>query len=562
MRRLLAIAVVLCTLPGMAWQAPASSTPSADAKPPACTLQGSVVSMVGATPVRKANVRLIPQQPSVGDLGVTTTTDAEGHFSFENLAAGRYLLMVTHSSFVTLGGSGSGALSRTLAYTLAPGQTLKDVLVRLAPAAVVRGRVTDEDGDPVTRAAVQVVSVDASARRQLASPSATTDDQGEYRVFSVPPGRYYLKATPGFDLSRMMAGPAKPEARSYIPTFYPGTANRETAAPVDLRAGDEVSLNLTLVRGAVYTVAGMLKNASGAPVVTGMVMVIQSSSPAGTTMVKEGKFELRLPPGRYTLMGMGMDEGFQPGSLPTNVHRSIVVTEAGLRDVDMVLGGSTGPGHVAGRVRAESGALPETQRLMLMLRPLKATSEDEDDPFSAIGGGFATAKNDGTFELNNVAPGSYELVVSTTARGLEDWYTRSVIVGGRDTVNSGLTVAGSALQLDVVLSPAGATLEGVVQDRDQHPVPNSIVVLVPDASRSQHRSLYHTTTTDQGGRFQLRGLEPGDYTVYAWDDIEDETWFNTEAMRRYKDDGVAASVRASERKQIQLRLIVNQPPAR
>ena len=116
-----------------------------------------------------------------------------------------------------------------------------------------------------------------------------------------------------------------------------------------------------------------------------------------------------------------------------------------------------------------------------------------------------------------------------------------------------------AQQLEVVISPKGGTVEGTVNDRDERAMPNALLVLVPDAARARRHSLYETAITDQSGHFQLRGIEPGDYTVYAWDDIEDDAWFDAEAMKQYREDGAALTVRSGEKSHLEVRLTRNQP---
>ena len=39
--------------------------------------------------------------------------------------------------------------------SLAPGQTLQDIVFRLIPAAVITGRVYDEEGEPIAGATIQ-----------------------------------------------------------------------------------------------------------------------------------------------------------------------------------------------------------------------------------------------------------------------------------------------------------------------------------------------------------------------------------------------------------------------
>ena len=576
--RTFGLAILVATLSALAISqdvAPAQNPSGAAPKPEGqkCTLSGTVVSTVGGAPVRKAKVRLLLQGQGTYEDAQTTNTDVEGRFRFGEVLAGQYLLMVSHPSFVSSGDS--RAVRSSMMFTLAPSQEVKDVVVRLVPGAVLRGRVTDEDGDPVPQVQVQVLHTSKSgppgqdprqAEMQLHAGGGNTDDQGEFRVFSLSPGRYYVKVIPPMEGANVRPPSGKTEQQAYVPTYYPGTTSRETATAVDLRGGDETTVNIPLVRATLYPVTGTLRNAADGMVMNGMVMAMQSMNPAAQTPVREGKFELRVPAGHYSLMAMGIEEGFSPGQRPPSTHRVIDVPEGGLRNVELILGASKGSAaDVSGRIRAEAGALPQGHSLYVVLQPMnsqKSDPEEEQDIFgeSTQGGGFALAKADGTFEMKNVLPGTYEVVLGAQSSGLEDWYTKSIFVGPHDQLSSGITVSGSALQLDVVVSSKGGTAEGTVKDRDQHAAANAKVVLVPDVARSKRRSLYQTAPTDQNGHFSLRGVEPGAYTVYAWDNLEPgQPWFDADAMKQLKDDGVPVTIRAGEKTHADIQLVASQP---
>jgi hypothetical protein len=292
---------------------------------------------------------------------------------------------------------------------------------------------------------------------------------------------------------------------------------------------------------------------------------MQSIGAESNSPVREGKFELRVPAGHYSLMAIGIDEGFSTGQQPPRVHKTIDVPEGGLRDVELVLGaGKAAAADVTGRIRAEGGSsLPQGHSLYVVLQPMNSQKSDpeEEDIFAerTNGGGFGLMKADGTFEMKDVAPGTYEVVIGTQSSGLEDWYTKSIFVGPRDELNSGITVEGSALQLEVVVSAKGGTADGTVKDRDQHMATNAMVVLVPDAARSKRRSLYQTASTDQNGHFSVRGVEPGEYTVYAWDNLEAGTpWFDADVMKRHKDDGVPVTIRSGEKTHADVQVLASQ----
>ena len=532
-----------------------------------CKLEGSVVSAVGGTPVRKANVIVVSDDSGRQEQRDTTTTDSQGQFSFTELLPGKYRLFATHPSHVP---PFRVTRNSVLTYTLSSGQEIKDAVIRITPGAVLRGRVTDEDGDPVLQSQVELISASRKGRyggmmnRIPFAGSGMTNDLGEFRLFGVPLGRYYIKANPGSAFGFQMPQSKKAQQSVYISTFYPSATSREAAAVLDIHGGEEMVLNIALQRIVVYPVSGILTSAKGS-VENGMVTAMQGMSQVGVAGVENGKFELRLPTGHYTLIGVGQDAQMvtMDGESGSQAHKVIDVSEGGLRNVELVLATDKGQSvQVSGRVRVEGGAsIPKEKTLFLTLRPMgawMAQQEDDDSDLrwqnQAAGG---QSKSDGTFEIKNVRPGTYELTIASSSSGMEDWYTKAVNVGAHDMLNSGIPVSNSDLELDVVLSSKGASVEGTAKDNEQHPATAATVVLVPDSARAKRLELYQTANSDQTGHFVIRGVEPGSYTACAFEEDQAGVWFSPEGLKQYKDDGVPISVRAAEKSHAELHLATN-----
>jgi hypothetical protein len=78
-------------------------------------------------------------------------------------------------------------------------------------------------------------------------------------------------------------------------------------------------------------------------------------------------------------------------------------------------------------------------------------------------------------------------------------------------------------------------------------------VLLPDARR--RTDLYRVTLTDASGQFHLDRLPPGDYKVFAWDDVDEDAWYDPEFMRMHENEGVA--IRIGEGRTEMVRLNIN-----
>jgi hypothetical protein len=70
-------------------------------------------------------------------------------------------------------------------------------------------------------------------------------------------------------------------------------------------------------------------------------------------------------------------------------------------------------------------------------------------------------------------------------------------------------------------------------------------VLIPDPNHRQESNLFRDATTDQDGRFTIRGIKPGDYKLFAWDDIEPGIWWDPQFLSHYEAKGEDVKVEAN-----------------
>jgi hypothetical protein len=143
--------------------------------------------------------------------------------------------------------------------------------------------VVDEYGDPVERVMVRALRCrwTGSERQMSIQASTSTDDLGNYRLFGLEPGRYYLQVTPGVS-STLAAGQVGKQVRlAYAPVYYPGTTEESTALPMEVTAGAELTgVNFTLARVPAYRVTAQVLNLTGAAGrVMGMLRPRRGSDP-------------------------------------------------------------------------------------------------------------------------------------------------------------------------------------------------------------------------------------------------------------------------------------------
>jgi hypothetical protein len=161
----------------------------------------------------------------------------------------------------------------------------------------------------------------------------------------------------------------------------------------------------------------------------------------------------------------------------------------------------------------------------------------------------AAVGDDGKFTLKNLAAGRYIAHVQMS----DKLYVRSVRYRGLDVTENGFEFgAGVPALLAISLSASGAVVDGRVRGPDGIPMAGAVVALVPSVRRY---SRYKETTTDQFGAFTIAGVAPGEYKVYAWDEIETGAYQNAEWLKQYELKGRAIVAKQDGHETMALRAI-------
>src|SRR5260370_15392182 len=140
-KRSLALVICFCSA-----VLPSSAQGSASAVG-ASSLAGMVVKEPGSQPLKKVLVQVIAEEQKQGG-NYTASTDADGHFHIESVVPGRYRLFLEKTGFGEVNGRRLKADANV--FTIQAGQPLGDLLFRNIPKDLISGRITDEDGDPMS----------------------------------------------------------------------------------------------------------------------------------------------------------------------------------------------------------------------------------------------------------------------------------------------------------------------------------------------------------------------------------------------------------------------------
>lgn len=610
----------------------ANPNAAADAEKKKIRVEGRVLSLNGEA-VRKATVRLQPaggiqlagppgQQNNQLPSTYSEATDDSGKFAFEDVAPGRYMMTSEKTGFVTQRYGARSDTSPGTPLVLETGNELKNVVIQMTPQAVIAGRVTDQDGDPVANVSISVLRYGYSNGRRTLTPgggpgpgpggrggpggpagpgSSITDDQGNFRIGNLSPGRYYVSADPrgtggiiAFQQDRPGRNAAAPQANN-VTTFYPNALDAKSAAPVDVAAGGEIrGIEIRIRKERTYSIHGKAIDATlGAPAVSAYVLEVPPDSTVGPGALSnvartsaDGSFEIRnLLPGPHVIQGSaggtltisgGNGAGLMmvrmaagPAGVETGAtgRMEVNVSDSDLNDVVLQL---TGGAEIAGSIKMEDGDLkdwlqPAQQSqnnapngLPPMLGPGTRSIRLSSTEGISVSAPAAQFNTDGTFQLKGVAPSKYFIQVNGLPQGA---YIKSMRFGGQDVTRAPLDLtSGGGGSLEVVLSPKAADVTGTVQNEKGEPVQGVPVTLWPkirDSSNSTNG--IKSANTDQNGSFKISGLAPGDYFAAAWDDIPEAGLSqNPDFLAQFASDDTAVTLAESAHQTASVKLITRE----
>jgi hypothetical protein len=111
-------------------------------------------------------------------------------------------------------------------------------------------------------------------------------------------------------------------------------------------------------------------------------------------------------------------------------------------------------------------------------------------------------------------------------------------MGNLDVLNGGLSIDRQPEgQMEILIGMNAGSLDGVAVNERQEPLYNVSVALLPSTAQPFRPDRYKSATTDVSGRFQLRGIPPGDYNVFALEGVGEREWMNPDFVRIYQGRG-------------------------
>jgi hypothetical protein len=316
--------------------------------------------------------------------------------------------------------------------------------LELTPVGVISGKVLGTDGNPLADTVVLAINSGfIGGNREFGVVKRVyANDLGEYRLYDLPPGRYYVSAVhrDGLDAGTGIAMPFGGAAEllaeeGYAPTYYPNAMSLADATLLSVRPGtvlggvDITLSNFTKVRlrGRVLVPGDVKLNR---PVTVSLIpadlsMITKYSRQSADTQVDTGEFELQaVPPGAYILAADWLD-----GGTHYSAKQTVDVGRTSMEGVVLALLPAL---HIDGQVHVEGEAKFDFSGLQVSLHTA--------GPGAMTSGGVGEVSQNGSFTIDNLRLDHY--FVSMSGLGA-NYYLKAVYLQKKDATQSGIDLTQS-----------------------------------------------------------------------------------------------------------------------
>jgi protocatechuate 3,4-dioxygenase beta subunit len=376
------------------------------------SITGVVTSDKGA-PAPNVNVSFYHADGTAyGEFAGSTSTDANGEYSFGGLPADSYKIQFSPSGSL-LGEWYDNAQDSERATPLvldAGASATADAV--LTTGATLSGVVTDRGGRPVENAFVLVQSVAGSGLDYAMGGYSGSD--GAYSVTGLPPGMYKVQ----FRTDQAL--------QNVAPAWWKSADRESKAKPLTLSAGG-VTTDIDARLDAGASISGIVRDGANGPVPYAWITAFNDAGEqvAGTSVAQDGSFRLNgLAPGSYRLQfvgeadGTGMLEWWKGAG--TIAAASAIAVKAGDNiaglDVDL---SRAGGGVLNTWNESLSGVVTDGLGNPLPGVVVEARSESMGDT--------AVSDADGVWKLPSLMPGTYRVSFTGDVGGarVTEWWNRA-----------------------------------------------------------------------------------------------------------------------------------------
>jgi hypothetical protein len=373
-------------------------------------------------------------------------------------------------------------------------------------------------------------------------------------LFGVPPGDYYIGATPRPPSAIAAIAGGDRSAK----TFHPAAVDVSRATKITIHGGEDIrNIDVAIQTQQTFKISGTvgttLAAAAPPPTAQGAFAVIAQNQNATIQMMLSsrdlinpdvggsrgvtvpvtpsgpGTFEIpNVMPGSYDLLALFNTNSASPAIARTVVDvRNENVSGLALR----IRAGA----QIKGSITVDGTTpKPGTVRIVVFTPA---------DALKRVGVAMlATIDDNGSFTTPGAPDGRYRVPFNGVSMPPE-FYVDDVRQGGVSIFDSGFEVRGRDPEpIQVLIKSGSGSLDGTVQDGSGRPLSGGVVALVP--ARRENEALYHSSRSDSNGGFTLRGIAPGDYKLFAWDAVPGTAHFNAAFLEKYEERGIPITIAA------------------
>ena len=343
------------------------------------------------------------------------------------------------------------------------------------------------------------------------------------------PGKYLISST-AQKLMQIETGTEKAANKGFeeglVPSFFPNVPDATSATPVDVGPGAEVrGIDIHLKKARVVRVSGKLLNGQGDPVKSGTIMLYRRESGGMSTIPnslyvvrdEKGTYELRnVPPGQYILMAMSTADMQNMKISTTNLD----VSDQPVADRMITVGGGydvpVSVTYLNAAASQQSASKNEPGKNEVeTLGNVRLVLQQDENPMASL----ATTTFDKELKglMKTVSPDKYRVTLAGLPPGA---YLKSAMLGSQDALENGLDLRGGGATLDLVIASPAPEISGYARNEKNEPVPGAVITLEPQITNPHRGDLSRTITADQYGFYRMRGIVPGSYKAFAWEDVE------------------------------------------
>lgn len=491
----------------------------------------------------------VAKRPECPRYNRVVLTDADGRWTVDKLPRGKtFLVIVSKTGFSPRGFGETPPAVPPVYIELKADEKKENIDVQIAAHNFISGTLLDEDGTPFAGALVEALRAvyDNGQRRFVTVAESITDDRGQFRLFGIPPGQYFITA---FDPAFAKVGDQLGQL-FYGPTFYPGTPYQDQAVRVTLDPGVPVQgleFKLKIIKPARVT--GKVTT-TGVQLLAGAIDIgplrnskIAPFAVSEADLKPDGVFQFaNVLAERYRIRARGEVER---QGVSHFMQYTTPVEGADITDINMTLS----PGAlVSGQVTWESrGTPPPADQSQIRVR---APMTDGSNFGDALTGTISAGRE---FFLRGCMQGQHFIRVD----GLpEPWRLKQVLYRGSDVTDIPIDMDyGQVMDgFDVILTDVFTTVSGTVEIEKRDLAQAYAVIVFPSTSLNWTLGSRYVKLTylDDKGTFSIRGLPPSEYFVAVTRDFDESDLGTLDVLDRLSQDAVSFRINEGERRRLSL----------